>query len=287
MRPLWLWRVGFVVLVSGAAVGCAEGAAESVTAPSLDVDVTTVVCTRSAPRGWVLQTAAPPDPTSAAFANGPSTPPLGIGSVELAVGANGASSAQLRSAAYGGVRLGELRELRYSTFVRRSGSGSPAPYLILDVDYTGDGRADDFLVFEPVYQSLPYFPPRPQPAPRRDEWQTWDALRGGWWSVYGTADATPGMGVKSLSRILAARPGARIVNSAATRGGVRLVAGLGAHRWSNFLGYVDRIVVDVTTYDFDFDRADCAGDGWRSFTSPSFRNRNQCRRYFGADGDDD
>jgi hypothetical protein len=238
--------------------------------------------------GWTSNTSG--TSSSVTFENGPGTPPLGSGSVELSVGADGNGAAQVRNASYGGTLLSSLTELSYSTFVDQDGSGGQAPYIILHVDYTNDGVYDDLLFFEPVYQDASFFPSNPQSSIVLDTWQTWDALIGGWWSVNGTAGATPGTGVKSLQDILAVESDATIVNTASGLGGLRVVAGFGAGAWDNFVGNVDNVTVNGTTYDFELEEPGpvvnfptskdaCKKGGWQTLTDRDgnpFKNQGQC-----------
>src|SRR5688572_33054585 len=81
--------------------------------------------------GWVSQT----DSTATVeFVNGPLLPPCGTGSVELSVGSDGNSGAQLRNGDYDGELLEDITSLNYSTFVQQDGLGGQAPYIILNVD---------------------------------------------------------------------------------------------------------------------------------------------------------
>ena len=237
--------------------------------------------------GWAFQVSGT---STAKFVNGPATPPLGKGSVEFSVGANGAGAAQIRNREYAGTKLSDLTSLSYSTYVQQDGSGGQAPYIILQVDYDNNGTLDDFLFFEPVYQDATFFPSNPQPSLVVGQWQTWDALNGGWWSVFGTAGANPGTGVKSLSDIIAAEPDATIVNSTNTSGtvfgGVRLVAGFGAGAWDNFIGNADAFTIGVncenTVYNFEAEPTSaeqCKKGGWSTFTTPTFKNQGQCIQY--------
>src|SRR5687768_17936112 len=80
-------------------------------------------------QGWQTQvtTAATATPTpSVTFVNGPGSPPLGTGSAEFRIGANGNDAAQLRHPGYAGTQLpdpsptqppaaNELSSLSYST----------------------------------------------------------------------------------------------------------------------------------------------------------------------------
>ena len=190
--------------------------------------------------------------------------PLGIGALRLAVGIDGNDSAEARSNRYDGLYLRDLTALSYYTFHDSGGSGGQAPYIILRVDYDNNGTQDDLLFFEPVYQTGDFCPSNIQPAVATFTWQRWEALNGCWWSLNGTAGATPGIGVKPLSAILEAQPDARF-STGSTGGAFRIVAGFGSGAWDNFIGHVDALNVAVTpvpntTYDFDLDPAIAIGD---------------------------
>ncbi len=189
--------------------------------------------------GWALSTAGSPLTASATFVNGPATPPLGTGSLRLAIGSNGDGMAEARNTNYHGTLLSSLTELDYRSYRTADGSsGNQSVYLVLNIDLDGNGTVDDLLIFEPKFQngSNPSLPL--QGAISTGSWQSWDALAGGWSSQSGLAGLTPGAGVKSLAVYIAAFPNARIVNNLVGSGGVRLVTGaLGA--WDNFDGAVD------------------------------------------------
>jgi hypothetical protein len=189
------------------------------------------------------------------FEVGPATPPVGSGSLSLSIGVDGGASAQARNIQYSGLQLDDLSGLTYSTHVTQWVDGQ-VPYVILNIDYTGDATVDDQIFFEPVYQTATFFPSNPQPAPVLNTWQTWDALNGGWWSVNGIAGAGPGTDVKTIAQYLAAEPDARIMNGSSA--GIRIVAGFGAGSWDNFSGNVDNVTIQLgafepTTYDFDIE----------------------------------
>jgi uncharacterized repeat protein (TIGR01451 family) len=224
---------------------------------------------------------APATTPSVNFVNGPGTPPLGTGSAQLSVGSDGDAAAELRHPGYAGTTLptptptpdpeigpitypateSELTALTYSTYVQQPGSGGQAPYIILRMDYDNNGTQDDLLFYEPVYQTSDFCPSNPQPGVATGEWQTWDALNGCWWSLNGTAGATPGSGVKPLRVIGVDQPNAKIVNAPDASGGVRIVAGFGALAWDNFIGNVDNFQIgvgedpdtgpNITIYDFE------------------------------------
>ncbi|HWW77789.1 MAG TPA: DUF11 domain-containing protein, partial [Pyrinomonadaceae bacterium] len=237
-------------------------------------------------QGWTAQTTpgSTPSPTatpSVTFVAGPATPPAGTGSVQLGVGSDGDAFAQMRHAGYAGTVLptptptpeqgggtvnytaapNELSALIYSTYVQQTGSGGQSPYIILDVDYDNDGVRDDLLFFEPVYQDSTFCPSNPQPSVSDGVWQTWNALRGCWYSLNGEAGSGPGTNVKPLRVIAAAHPNAKIVNPPSTGGGLRFLAGGGAGAWDNFVGNVDKFQIgvgedpdtgpNITVYDFE------------------------------------
>lgn len=214
--------------------------------------------------GWMLTTTDSGGPLTATaeFVNGPVTPPLGAGSVRLAVGANGDGAAQLRNSTFDGMFIRALSNLTYSTYRTQDGSGGQMPYIILNVDFGDDGGTDDLLFFEPLYQhgfstSVP-----DQGALQTGVWQRWDATAGGWYSANGLAGMTPGAGVKPLSAYIAAFPDAQL--AAPMGGAIRIVAGFGAPAWNNFDGNVDAVVINagpgLSAYDFEVNApAPCDG----------------------------
>jgi hypothetical protein len=195
---------------------------------------------------------------SQTFMIGPGTPPVGTGSLQLAVGSNGASFEQAMFGGLNGVPLSDLRALTYSTYVSQTGSGGQAPYIILRIDWDNNGSVDDLLFFEPVYQTGAY---TGEPVPNQgtvatNAWQTWNALVGGWWSLNAGTFGPP---LVTLASYAASHPGARIVNSGGNSG-FSLAAGCGAGAWNNFVGNVDNVTIQVgnaepNTYNFEPDTA--------------------------------
>lgn len=254
---------------------------------SIAVLAATLVVSPANLQGWQIQTSGTGQ--SVTFETGPGTPPLGIGSAEMSVGPNGAGAAQLRQTEYGGTRLDSLTALSYSTYVQQQGSGGQAPYINLLIDTNNDGVADDQLFFEPIYQTGTY---GGDPVPNQcasvpgcvatGQWQTWNALEGGWWAL---SAGTFGPPLITLQTYLAAHPDATIVNSPTGGGGVRIIAGFGALAWDNFIGNVDKFVIGVNdgsnTYDFEPADADEDGVPDESDNCPNTANTDQ------ADGDGD
>jgi hypothetical protein len=172
----------------------------------------------------------------------------------MQVGIDGDSYVITRNPNFSGVRLDQLTNLSYSTFVTSYGSGGQAPYLSLSIDFDGDSVADDAIYFEPEYQGPSYMPGNSQGPLTLGTWQTWNALTGGWWSANSIAGADPGANVKTIAQYLAVQPNARIMNST-SGGGVRVLAGCGGGAWANFDGNLDNLKIayagNDTTFDFD------------------------------------
>ena len=178
-------------------------------------------------------------PTTGSMVTGPSTPPLGTGSANLVTpGGTGDQGSELRNTGYVGTALSSITALSYSTYAT-SWNGQQLPYLVL---YLSNA---DRLWFEPTYSPS-------QGAVALNTWQTWNALTGGWYDDNGTGN--PGVAnVVSWSDMLAANPGATIVNSG-TLGGVRFSVGF-ASPGETFDANIDAVTIGVsnvdTTYDFE------------------------------------
>lgn len=253
---------------------------------------TTLTVTPTSLQGWQIQG----DPgTSVAFVDGPSTPPLGSGSVRMQIPADGDLFTNLRHPGYAGTPLASLTDLDYYTYVTTN-MGGQAPYLILNVDTNNDGVTDDLLFFEPVYQNGAY---SGDPVPNQcvgnplcvtpGQWQHWNALVGGWWSGN---DGFGGPPLHTLAGYEALHPGTKIVNREDGAGGVRIAAGGGAGAWDNFDGNADAFTIGVnnnnTTYNFDLHTAptnkdQCKNGGWQTFNpnrpAGPFKNQGDCVSY--------
>jgi hypothetical protein len=199
------------------------------------------------------------DATVSWGANPPGAP-FGTGSATLDTGTNhGDSAPQLVDQGLAGTQLAAIKSLSYSTLgtlIAGPTGGGQLPYLVLTLDLNNDGVEDDSIVFEPLYQhgyrsSIP-----DQGAIQVGAWQRWNAAAGGWWSFSGNlAGASPGFGVKTLPEILAAAPGARIVQAnTIPAGGLRIVIGV-RNTPDHLIGSVDGLSIDtgtgLTTYDFE------------------------------------
>jgi hypothetical protein len=152
--------------------------------------------------------------------NGPATPPAGTGSAHFDL-PTANDFAMVRTTDYDGTLLASLTKLTYWTYVT-SNQNSQAPFISLNLDYTGDGIRDDQLNFEPAYQTggyttMPGAGPFPDQCTDTDvncfpknTWVQWDALAGGWWA---SNDGNTGPPLDSIGTYLADHPTATIVGA--------------------------------------------------------------------------
>jgi len=186
--------------------------------------------------------------------------PAGTGSATLDTGTNhGDSAPQLVDQALAGTQLAAIKSLSYSTLgtlIAGPNLQGQLPYIVLTLDTNNDGVEDDSIVFEPIYQHGYRADSPDQGAIQLGVRQHWDAMIGGWWSFSGNlGGASPGFGVKTLPQILAAAPGARIVQAKTIpEGGLRIVIGV-RNVPDHLVGSVDALTLDTgagaTTYDFE------------------------------------
>nr|MBA2760776.1 hypothetical protein [Segetibacter sp.] len=174
--------------------------------------------------GWEKQ---PLPGTTVEFAAVPPKPLLGNGSLRYHH-PTGSNIIRVRSQHYHDTLLSSLTELRYSTFIESRENNTDNVLFVMLVDKTGDGRADDYLIFEPRWQTGKWVEgkvPDQGPTVLR-KWQTWDLLKGIWW--FGPAPPRPnpefGGEFVSFEDFVRQNPGARILNNApaGAAGGLRL-----------------------------------------------------------------
>jgi hypothetical protein len=220
-------------------------------------------------QGWAFFPEAPINTQSGQMVNGPGTPPLGTGSAQLAVEDGGGMAL---GTDHGAVRLDAIDTLRYSTY-RVSGGAAPAIALQLNVDYDLTDANEAWqgrLVYEPYHAN----------SAVTGEWQTWNPLVGsGWWSTQTGHTTCTQANHCTLAQVLEQKPHAGIH---ATLGAVILKAG---SNWSGFVGNVDALTLNSTTWDFELEapaptdpatKDDCKNGGWESF---GFRNQGQCIQF--------
>jgi len=183
-------------------------------------------------QGWTLGTGYG---AGGGFTSGPT----GGTSAYFVTGSQPYGWAEIRNPNFTGTQLSSLSALSYMTYVSGSAVSQVAPWMILNIDINDDGEWDDLLYFEPQDQGQSVL---------LNQWQTWDALNGSWWSVDGVAGMTS-VNPKAISEYLNVYPNAKIVNSSAG-GGVRVAAGFQSVPW-NFVGYADNITVGGSFFDFE------------------------------------
>lgn len=195
---------------------------------------------------------------------GPATPPLGVGSANLVTGPGaGDGSAQLRNVDWSGTPLASLTSLSYSTYATSIG-GDQLPFLNLYVSTTGNGIYNDRLWFEPVYSGAGAGNgnTNPQPNIALNQWQSWDALSGMWYTDSMSPNANafpadpngPGDHAITFAEFVAANPNATIVNPSVGVGGIRFASGFSSPS-DNYNTNIDAFTIGVngvnTTYDFE------------------------------------
>lgn len=215
---------------------------------------------------------------AAAFRNGPATPPLGTGSLELTT-PTGADKITAFNYDHVGTALSAVNAIGYSTY-RSAGSAQQDAALNLEVDVNGAAPGGfTTLVFEPVYNT-------DQGAVTSNVWQNWDAYSGGnaiWWSSNPIPGAPNRDTFVSWNTIVANNPDAVIV------GGVGVNQGSGN---PGLVTAVDAFTFDTTTYNFELfkvptDKDQCKNDGYKGLKDAqgnSFKNQGQCVSYANGRG---
>lgn len=202
--------------------------------------------------GWSVVQGSSPADTHGEFVDGPSSPPLGLGSFHQHV-SDGNLYTKIHTSSQDGLLLSAIAVLRYSTFISSNQDGQ-APYLILAVDNDNDGTRDDRLFFEPEYQTGTYsgssVPNQCSGGPycaALNTWQTWDARSGGWWTDSGGTSGPP---LTTLADYVSTHPSARLVSDPIRRS-LSIQSGAGSPSWNDFDGNVDNVTMNGTTYDFE------------------------------------
>ena len=224
---------------------------------------------------WVLYTRLA---GTGAFRIGPTTPPLGLGSIEFAT-PTGADKVTLFNYEQVGTPLSEVSSMSYSTF-RTAGALQQVAALNIQVDHNGPAAPGGFttLVFEPVYN--------PSQGPVvSGVWQSWDAYQGGnamWWSTQPIPGAQSTNFRVSWNDIVALNPNAYIL------GGFGVNEGSGNPA---LVTAVDALHFDTpnrsVTWNFEPFRVPTSGDdckkyGWQNLRrtdGTTFKNQGDCVSY--------
>ena len=209
--------------------------------------------------GWVRNL---PSGTTISFINGPAVTPLGKGSIQF--NAPLPAFVRVRNINYSGTLLSSITELNYSTYIQQAESNLDVPFVILQIDNDGNGTVDNPIVFNPRWQTGNFIigPQLPdQGVIKKNIWQTWDALNGGWWTGPDPNPDNSGLQYK-LSTYISQYPNARIMNDAG--GGIRLNGSSSTIFSNNFIGNADNFRIGVsgltTIYDFEFTTANVGND---------------------------
>lgn len=234
----------------------------------------TFVVTPNSPNGWYFYDDTTDSTVTAngTFVDGPGTPPLGTGSVNLK--STGPTDRQgMATDAYAGTPLSAITKWGYSTY-------QPGPTLAIALQFDIKYRPSDTayggrLVFEPYQQT----------GTVGSGWQTWNPYNGVWWASKTTAAGSGGLCPQSSpctwSQIKTYFPDATISG--------RLI--LRAGGWADFDGNADALTIGITdgtatqvdTYDFNLHSApatadECKNGGYKTF-NPSFKNQGQCIQF--------
>ncbi|MGH9302673.1 MAG: hypothetical protein ACRD0E_12435, partial [Acidimicrobiales bacterium] len=174
------------------------------------------------------------------FVNGPATPPLGTGSLQLSTPAI-ADKAFFGNANLAKTPISDLSAMSYSTYVSSAPAGNVAlPSYQVPAEANGT-TGFTTLVYEPYNQH--------GASIVNNTWQTWDALNGGnglWWSTHARGTLLGGPShLYKWSDIVNALPDATILS---------IGANLGSHN-AGVTASVDAFSVGVsgrtTTYNFE------------------------------------
>jgi hypothetical protein len=226
-------------------------------------------------RSWVLYTRALGTGT---FVTGPGTPPLGVGSFEMAT-PTGADKATLFNFDHIGTRLGDIRSMSYATY-RSAGALQQVASINIQVDYNGPDVAGGFttLVFEPVYNTS-------QGAVVSNQWQSWDAYDGGqaiWWSSNPIPGAPNRDTFVPWSTIVAANPNATILGGYGVNQGSGNPALVTAVDALHFDTPSTSITYDFEPYRVATNKDACKNDGWKTVRradGSEFKNQGDCVSY--------
>lgn len=217
------------------------------------------------------------------FVVGPSTPPAGIGSLELTT-SDGTAKQQHLEEQQLGASLSSVDALSYSTYRQSDSTGQTFQVPSINMEITTDGTAAGYtsLVFEPVYQS------GGAAAIQNDQWQTWNAYGNNaiWWSTHSIPGICAFTCYVSWSDIVAANPGAVILSYGVNQGS----GNPGIH------ANVDALTIglngNTTVYDFEpyavaSDKDACKNGGWAGLSDAaghSFKNQGDCVSYVATGG---
>jgi hypothetical protein len=212
----------------------------------------TFVVTPTALQGWLVFNDGLTTPPTAAFVNGPATPPLGTGSYGTSITAAANKIAFGRNdPAYNGVLLSSLTALSYSTYVNPASTRPVNWYINVYLDTTGTGTTYNFR--------LDYTPP----GSTTGIWQTWNTLSAAQphWLLFNRSTGTY-TASGSYATVTAGLPaGTRVINAFNTvpaYHSIKFSMGDGASSYVGYVGNIDNITINFagvsdTTWDLELD----------------------------------
>jgi hypothetical protein len=223
-----------------------------------------------------------------AFVEGPSTPPAGVGSLEMTAPNLGTDKVTITTNNHDGMAIADLDALTYWTY-RDSSSTSPG-YTVPSVNIfiTNGGPEGNVgwapLIWEPIYSFG-------AAAIQDDTWQQWDTMAdsetgfgGGWWSTRDLGTICQFNCFVSWETVLEQNPNATIIVAGEGAGSTGVNLGRGPS--GSFYGAVDTFAVTFggveTIYDFEpavggpETKDDCKNGGWVDY---GFKNQGLCIQF--------
>jgi hypothetical protein len=208
-------------------------------------DTGTCVVTPAHLGGWQIK-----GDESVEFDEGPGTPPLGTGSLELIT--PGGKKATFTYPALAGLAIEDITTLKYSTYMKNGGGTQVVvPAIKLPVNYdlqNAGGPKFTTLIFEPAYWEWGAANPV---RPVLDTWQDWDAVdpeKAYWW----TSRDIPGVPGGGAAYVTWAEIKAAIPDAAINPDGLLIETGSGTPSAD---GNADKLQVNDQTFDFEPDAA--------------------------------
>lgn len=228
---------------------------------SLSSDEQKVTVTDCNLQGWV-RSQAPGALGTVTFANGPGTPPSGIGSVQFSCPDK--KIIRLKNDQFVGTLISNITELSYATYVQTSGAIVDNVFIVLQIDINNDGIVDFPVVFNPVYQTGHFVTGigPDQGAIQMNTWQTWDFLNGVWWQGP-SPDPDHGGVLFTLAAMIDQFPAAKIMGQPNDGGSIKINGGAPVFA-GPFIGNADNFKIGINgvtkTYDFEETTANAGPD---------------------------
>lgn len=237
--------ISFSLVIAATFTTHAADSTVVVTPPSMATSILDVV---ARPTSWLFYNDETDviDNTLGSFIAGPSTPPVGAGSVQISV--SGTQRRNLATYRFSGTPLADITTLKFSTYNPSAGNGGSVDrsgYLHFNADFNGTDTWQRRLVFVPSLNGTVV----------QNSWQEWDAIQGGdakWlysgdtWPVTGE----PGTSTKTWTQVLADYPGVRVRVTDSFLG-VRVGEPYADGYTENIDAFKFGTAAGITTFDFD------------------------------------